>query len=154
MQCEQVACGDHHCIALTRWGEVYTWGAHSQGQLGQGSNPGSEAINGCLCSPKKVDALAGHFIRQVSVSSHHDLLHRTPQVLVKTPYHPCVCQLTQLQRRGKFWSNASLFNRSFAAVSCECYMASGRCFINPPRLCVSPETHLGRHHLTCVYSAQ
>lgn len=64
----QVACGDHHCIALTQWGEVYSWGLHSSGQLGQGSDLGSEALNGCLCSPKKVDALAGHFVRQVSLT--------------------------------------------------------------------------------------
>ncbi|XP_061107087.1 probable E3 ubiquitin-protein ligase HERC3 isoform X2 [Conger conger] len=32
----QVACGDHHTIALLRDGQLFTWGKNSNGQLGQG----------------------------------------------------------------------------------------------------------------------
>ncbi|XP_010783540.1 probable E3 ubiquitin-protein ligase HERC3, partial [Notothenia coriiceps] len=32
----QVACGSHHSVALTKDGQVYTWGQGSRGQLGLG----------------------------------------------------------------------------------------------------------------------
>ncbi|KAJ8383051.1 hypothetical protein SKAU_G00038290 [Synaphobranchus kaupii] len=32
----QVACGDHHTIALSRDGQLFTWGRNLHGQLGQG----------------------------------------------------------------------------------------------------------------------
>eukprot|EP00871_Galdieria_phlegrea_P003117 jgi/Galph1/3806/GphlegSOOS_G2478.1 len=33
---EQLACGDRHCLARTKTGEVYTWGSNEFGQLGIG----------------------------------------------------------------------------------------------------------------------
>ena len=51
-------------MVVTAEGEVYAWGQHSHGQLGLG-DLGAEALNGCLCSPKRVEALNGHIIRQV-----------------------------------------------------------------------------------------
>lgn len=32
----QVACGDYYCVALSRDGDVFTWGEASEGQLGHG----------------------------------------------------------------------------------------------------------------------
>ncbi|KAM9854723.1 putative E3 ubiquitin-protein ligase HERC3 [Aulostomus maculatus] len=32
----QVACGRQHCLALSKYGQVYTWGEDSRGQLGLG----------------------------------------------------------------------------------------------------------------------
>ncbi len=61
-----MACGDQHTVVATAEGEVWAWGLHSRGQLGLGEL-GAEAVNGCLCSPKVVDALEGHLIRQASI---------------------------------------------------------------------------------------
>ncbi|XP_075962646.1 putative E3 ubiquitin-protein ligase HERC4 isoform X1 [Anarhichas minor] len=42
IQVSQVACGSQHSVALTKGGQVYTWGRDSRGQLGQGrSEPGA-----------------------------------------------------------------------------------------------------------------
>ena len=35
---ERIACGAHHCIALTSAGAVHTWGRGSRGQLGHGDD--------------------------------------------------------------------------------------------------------------------
>lgn len=51
-------------MAATAGGEVYTWGAHGHGQLGQGAL-GPDAQHGCLARPARVAALGGHPIRQV-----------------------------------------------------------------------------------------
>ncbi|XP_061107084.1 probable E3 ubiquitin-protein ligase HERC3 isoform X1 [Conger conger] len=49
----QVACGDHHTIALSRDGQLFTWGKNSNGQLGQGEvGPSSQ-------TPKRLFSLSG-----------------------------------------------------------------------------------------------
>ncbi|XP_061107093.1 probable E3 ubiquitin-protein ligase HERC3 [Conger conger] len=49
----QVACGDHHTIALSRDGQLFTWGKNSNGQLGQGEvGPSSQP-------PKRLFSLSG-----------------------------------------------------------------------------------------------
>ena len=35
--CLQISCGDAHVVALTKDGEVYTWGCGEYGRLGLGS---------------------------------------------------------------------------------------------------------------------
>lgn len=102
----QVACGEHHVIALTRSGEVSTWGLHSSGQLGHGSDLGSEMLNGCLCTPKKLDALAGHFIRQVS-PAHFFLCQMSPSRVANSPYHPYPCPHTPILVRD-MWTGLML----------------------------------------------
>ncbi|XP_061107095.1 probable E3 ubiquitin-protein ligase HERC4 isoform X2 [Conger conger] len=46
----QVACGDHHTIALSRDGQLFTWGENSNGQLGQGEGGRSSETPKCLFS--------------------------------------------------------------------------------------------------------
>ena len=29
-----VVCGENHSMALNEWGEIFTWGCNSNGQLG------------------------------------------------------------------------------------------------------------------------
>ena len=36
---DQIATGDHHCAALSKGGDVYTWGSGVYGQLGHGDPP-------------------------------------------------------------------------------------------------------------------
>jgi alpha-tubulin suppressor-like RCC1 family protein len=36
--CQQVTTGDDFTVALTRSGELYSWGRNDQGQLGHGHN--------------------------------------------------------------------------------------------------------------------
>nr|XP_040019686.1 probable E3 ubiquitin-protein ligase HERC4 isoform X1 [Gasterosteus aculeatus aculeatus] len=48
----QVACGGQHSVALTKGGQVYTWGRNSRGQLGLGR---SET---CIDSPQRLGGLS------------------------------------------------------------------------------------------------
>ncbi|XP_029986375.1 probable E3 ubiquitin-protein ligase HERC3 [Sphaeramia orbicularis] len=58
----QVACGSQHSVALTKDGQVYTWGVDSRGQLGLGKKTpvvhSPEQVRG-LCSVPVVEITAG-----------------------------------------------------------------------------------------------
>ena len=41
----QIACGDHHSLALDREGRVFTWGDNASGQLGFDFNPESSIVD-------------------------------------------------------------------------------------------------------------
>lgn len=61
----QVACGVAHSMAMDEWGQVYTWGSNSRGQLGNDTtNPG----------PKPVKALATKHIVQIAAGQYHCLV--------------------------------------------------------------------------------
>ncbi|XP_075962649.1 putative E3 ubiquitin-protein ligase HERC4 isoform X1 [Anarhichas minor] len=56
----QVACGSQHSVALTKGGQVYTWGRDSRGQLGLGrSEPGAD-------SPQHIRSLSALPLVQVA----------------------------------------------------------------------------------------
>ncbi|XP_075962648.1 putative E3 ubiquitin-protein ligase HERC4 [Anarhichas minor] len=56
----QVACGSQHSVALTKGGQVYTWGRDSRGQLGLGrSEPGAD-------SPQHIGSLSALPLVQVA----------------------------------------------------------------------------------------
>ncbi|KAK5898983.1 hypothetical protein CesoFtcFv8_008507 [Champsocephalus esox] len=56
----QVACGSHHAVALTKDGQVYTWGQGSRGQLGLGERqPSTE-------SPQHLNSLSAVPLVQVA----------------------------------------------------------------------------------------
>ena len=38
----QIACGDDHCLALTKGGQLYSWGDNQYGQLGNGPAVGKK----------------------------------------------------------------------------------------------------------------
>ncbi|XP_054475896.1 probable E3 ubiquitin-protein ligase HERC4 isoform X2 [Anoplopoma fimbria] len=60
IQVSQVACGSQHSVALTKGGQVYTWGQDSRGQLGLGRRkPGAN-------SPQHLRSLSGLPLVQVA----------------------------------------------------------------------------------------
>ena len=52
VEIDQVACGFNHTVALSKQGEVYTWGQGKQGALGHGDFEQQNV-------PKKVESLSG-----------------------------------------------------------------------------------------------
>ena len=60
----QIVCGGRHTAALTKKGEVFTWGDNDYGQLGHGDND-ERAV------PTKVASLDGLFIIQISCGYIH-----------------------------------------------------------------------------------
>ncbi|XP_063074747.1 probable E3 ubiquitin-protein ligase HERC3 isoform X2 [Engraulis encrasicolus] len=61
----QVMCGNHHCIALSRDGQLFTWGQNSNGQLGLGKGEPS------TLSPQPLKSLAGIPLSQISAGGDH-----------------------------------------------------------------------------------
>ncbi|XP_069571291.1 probable E3 ubiquitin-protein ligase HERC3 isoform X1 [Brachyistius frenatus] len=59
----QVACGSQHTVALTKGGQLFTWGQDSRGQLGLGGN-GSN-------SPQYVRSLSGIPLVQIAAGGEH-----------------------------------------------------------------------------------
>ncbi|XP_036000989.1 probable E3 ubiquitin-protein ligase HERC4 [Fundulus heteroclitus] len=64
IQITQIACGSHHTVALTKGGQVYTWGQDSRGQLGLGSNSGAG-------SPQHVRTLSSIPVVRISAGGEH-----------------------------------------------------------------------------------
>ncbi|XP_012885257.1 PREDICTED: probable E3 ubiquitin-protein ligase HERC6 isoform X1 [Dipodomys ordii] len=62
-----VSCGKEHSLAVCHEGKVFAWGAGSEGQLGTGE---LKEIN---FTPKRINALAGIKIIQVSCGNFHSL---------------------------------------------------------------------------------
>ncbi|KAG7264668.1 hypothetical protein CRUP_038842 [Coryphaenoides rupestris] len=58
-------CGNQHCIALSRDGQLFTWGQNSSGQLGLGKGE-----PGCL-SPQPLKSLSGVPLAQVTAGGDH-----------------------------------------------------------------------------------
>ncbi|XP_057694321.1 E3 ISG15--protein ligase HERC5-like isoform X2 [Corythoichthys intestinalis] len=63
----QVACGNSHCSALTKGGDVYSWGSNSHGQLGLGRQITLQY------TPHHVHALNGIPVTQISAGAAHVL---------------------------------------------------------------------------------
>ncbi|XP_037043609.1 probable E3 ubiquitin-protein ligase HERC4 isoform X1 [Bradysia coprophila] len=61
----QIACGVAHSMAMDEWGQVYTWGSNSRGQLG------NDTTN---YGPKPVKALATKHIVQIAAGQYHCLV--------------------------------------------------------------------------------
>ncbi|XP_023931133.1 serine/threonine-protein kinase Nek9 [Lingula anatina] len=59
---EQISCGDAHVVALTKEGEVYTWGCGEYGRLGLGSEDDHNL-------PQKVTTRGKHSVRSVLAGS-------------------------------------------------------------------------------------
>ncbi|ELT98382.1 hypothetical protein CAPTEDRAFT_123860, partial [Capitella teleta] len=66
----QVSCGDAHVIALTKEGEVYTWGSGEFGRLGIGTEDDHS-------SPQKVATRGRHGIRSVHAGPDGSFILRT-----------------------------------------------------------------------------
>ncbi|XP_042617880.1 probable E3 ubiquitin-protein ligase HERC3 isoform X2 [Cyprinus carpio] len=61
----QIACGDHHSMALTKDGQVFVWGENSHGQLGLKKNHPSSP------SAQHVQSLSGIPLAQISAGGDH-----------------------------------------------------------------------------------
>ncbi|XP_074531640.1 putative E3 ubiquitin-protein ligase HERC4 [Halichoeres trimaculatus] len=65
IQVAQVACGYWHSLALSRGGQVFSWGQNRFGQLGLGINGQS------ICSPQIIQSLHGVPFAQLSAGGAH-----------------------------------------------------------------------------------
>ncbi|KAI4884476.1 hypothetical protein NFI96_014104 [Prochilodus magdalenae] len=61
----QVMCGNQHCIALSKDGQLFTWGQNSSGQLGLGKGEPSSL------SPQPLKSLCGIPLAQISAGGDH-----------------------------------------------------------------------------------
>uniref|UniRef100_UPI0037E84922 probable E3 ubiquitin-protein ligase HERC6 n=1 Tax=Semicossyphus pulcher TaxID=241346 RepID=UPI0037E84922 len=68
----QVACGNVHSLALTKGGDVFTWGRNSHGQLGLGKDVALQY------TPVLVTALTGVAVTQISAGATHTFFLTLP----------------------------------------------------------------------------
>ncbi|XP_074535242.1 putative E3 ubiquitin-protein ligase HERC4 [Halichoeres trimaculatus] len=68
----QVACGNVHSLALTKGGEVFTWGRNSHGQLGLGKYVSLQQ------EPARITALTGVAVTQISAGATHSFFLTLP----------------------------------------------------------------------------
>ncbi|XP_016153364.1 PREDICTED: probable E3 ubiquitin-protein ligase HERC3 [Ficedula albicollis] len=61
----QIACGDQHAMALSRGGELFTWGWNTHGQLG------IESQTRLTCEPQLVQRLKGIPLAQIAAGGAH-----------------------------------------------------------------------------------
>ncbi|XP_059673641.1 probable E3 ubiquitin-protein ligase HERC3 [Gavia stellata] len=61
----QIACGDQHAMALSRGGELFTWGQNTHGQLGVGSQ------TTLIPQPQLVERLKGIPLAQIAAGGAH-----------------------------------------------------------------------------------
>ncbi|XP_070804591.1 E3 ISG15--protein ligase HERC5-like [Pituophis catenifer annectens] len=67
-QIVQIACGDHHSLALSKGGELFAWGENEHGQLGMGK------VMGRIKEPQLVQALEGIPMVNIAAGSAHSLV--------------------------------------------------------------------------------
>ncbi|XP_053109609.1 E3 ISG15--protein ligase HERC5-like [Hemicordylus capensis] len=63
----QIACGDHHSMALSKGGELFTWGQNGHGQLGVGRNMSS------IQEPQQVRVLEGIPLAKIAAGAAHSM---------------------------------------------------------------------------------
>ncbi|KAL8206719.1 UNVERIFIED_CONTAM: hypothetical protein K2H54_021411, partial [Gekko kuhli] len=63
----QLACGDHHSMALSKGGELFTWGQNEYGQLGVGREMSSAR------EPQLVQALEGIPLAKIAAGGSHSM---------------------------------------------------------------------------------
>ncbi|XP_072241033.1 probable E3 ubiquitin-protein ligase HERC3 isoform X1 [Leuresthes tenuis] len=61
----QIMCGNQHCIALSRDGQLFTWGQNTSGQLGLGKGEPSKLY------PQPLKSLAGIPLAQITAGGDH-----------------------------------------------------------------------------------
>ncbi|KAM8903194.1 E3 ISG15--protein ligase HERC5-like isoform 2-T2 [Spinachia spinachia] len=68
----RVACGTSHSLALTKGGDVFSWGLNSHGQLGLGKEVRLQLVPDLVC------ALTGVAVTQISAGASHTLFLTLP----------------------------------------------------------------------------
>lgn len=63
-----VACGSTHSVALNQWGQVFSWGSDTYGQLGHQLGQSIQPV------PKIIRALAMHHVVQVACGQRHTIV--------------------------------------------------------------------------------
>uniref|UniRef100_G1N147 RCC1-like domain-containing protein n=1 Tax=Meleagris gallopavo TaxID=9103 RepID=G1N147_MELGA len=64
----QIACGDHHSMALSTGGALFTWGRNTHGQLGVGSQ------DPLISNPQLVKGLQGIPLAQIAAGGAHSVV--------------------------------------------------------------------------------
>ncbi|GAB6023588.1 putative E3 ubiquitin-protein ligase herc3 [Chamberlinius hualienensis] len=65
-RCVQLSCGIKHSLAVSEWGDVYSWGSNNCGQLGDPSSVGESSP-----IPRLVKGIATKKVVQISCGSEH-----------------------------------------------------------------------------------
>uniref|UniRef100_M4BF19 Uncharacterized protein n=1 Tax=Hyaloperonospora arabidopsidis (strain Emoy2) TaxID=559515 RepID=M4BF19_HYAAE len=65
---KKVVAGENHTMALSRTGQVYSWGSNSFGQLG---HPGKPSFLQSRLTPKRIDAFRSQVMADIAVSGCH-----------------------------------------------------------------------------------
>ncbi|ETP02837.1 hypothetical protein F441_20164 [Phytophthora nicotianae CJ01A1] len=65
---KKVAAGENHTMALSRTGQVFSWGSNSFGQLG---HPGKSSSSQSRLTPKRVDAFRFRVVADIAASGCH-----------------------------------------------------------------------------------
>lgn len=60
-----VVCGENHCLALTRDGEVFSWGSGRFGQLGHGE------LTNSLDKPTAIEFFQGLRVKEIACGGFH-----------------------------------------------------------------------------------
>lgn len=68
----QICAGDEHSLALSEWGQIYSWGADNKGQLGQNQD-GLTSSTTILTYPKIIKTLNMYHVVQIAAGYHHNL---------------------------------------------------------------------------------
>lgn len=61
----QISCGGNHCLALSKNGQIFSWGSNAFGQLGHGTS------KNCIGTPMEITFLQWTPIKQIAAGGSH-----------------------------------------------------------------------------------
>uniref|UniRef100_A0A182JTG2 HECT domain-containing protein n=1 Tax=Anopheles christyi TaxID=43041 RepID=A0A182JTG2_9DIPT len=61
----RISCGTAHSLALTNWGQVFSWGSNAVGQLGH------DTENGRQTTPRMIKAIGAKHVVQIASGQYH-----------------------------------------------------------------------------------
>ncbi|GAA6094634.1 probable E3 ubiquitin-protein ligase HERC6 isoform X2 [Tachysurus ichikawai] len=115
IQVVQVACGNFHSLALTKGGEVFSWGLNKYGQLGLGKSVDLQHL------PALILSLVGVPVVQISAGGSHTMaLTLTDQVFCCGANSVGQLGLNRIDEKGRFTICAVPALRNFGVSSISC----------------------------------